>query len=431
MNSYNRRSFLRDTATGMIAAGGLAQVESRAASASDTVSLALIGARNQGRGVALRSIAAGARISVLCDIDDGIAAKVSPEIERAQGSPPAYVKDFRRVLDRKDVDAVIIAAPDHWHTHMAIPACQAGKDVFLEKPVSQTVREGQLIRDAARKYARVMQIGTMRRSADHFRAAAEFVGSGKLGKICLIKAWMCQVRRSIGNPPDGAPPEGADYDMWLGPAPQRPFNPNRFHYNWRFFWDYGNSELGNQGVHMLDVALWGIQKMRRAEKCLPTRVSGQGGIYWLDDAKEVPDTQVVTYDFGEFMLVWELRSFSSGNAIEGTEAGTAFYGTEGTLTVDGSGWRVQSIKGEPGPSAGRAPFQHERDFLDCVKSRQKPNADIEVGRLSTTLCHLGNIAHHLKRDVRFDPATETFPGDGEANALLTKSYRASYPLPAV
>jgi predicted dehydrogenase len=368
---------------------------------------------------------------MLCDIDDAIHAKVGPEIEKAQGRAPEYVKDFRRVLDNKAVDAVIVAAPDHWHTHMALMACQAGKDVFLEKPVSQTIRQGQLIRDAARKYGRVMQVGTMRRSAEHFRTAAEYVASGKLGKICLIKAWMCQVRESIGRPPDGLPPAGVDYDMWLGPAPKRPFNPNRFHYNWRFFWDYGNSELGNQGVHMLDVALWGIEKMRGLERCLPTRVSGNGGIYWLDDAKEVPDTQVVSYDFGDFLLVWELRSFNGGNAIEGTQAGTGFYGTEGTLIVDGNGWRVQGRKGESGLTSGKSPFQHERNFLECVRDRQRPNADIETGRLSTTLCHLGNIAYHLKRDVRFDPATETFPGDAEANALLSKSYREAYPLPEV
>jgi predicted dehydrogenase len=399
--------------------------------ANETVNLALIGARNQGRGVALRSVAAGARIKTICDIDDAINAKVNPEIEKKQGSAPGYVKDYRRVLDDKDIDAVIIAAPDHWHTHMALAACQAGKDVFLEKPVSQTIREGQMIRDAARKYKRVMQIGTMRRSADHFCTAAEYAGSGKLGKICMVKAWMCQVRKSIGTPPDGAAPAGVDYDMWLGPAPKRPFNQNRFHYNWRFFWDYGNSELGNQGVHMLDVALFGIQKIRKVEKCLPTRVSGQSGIYWLDDAKEVPDTQVLTYDFGDFMLVWELRSFNEKHAMEGTQAGTGFYGTEGVLIVDGDGWQVRSNSGEPGPKVGPSRYEHEKNFLDCMKSRQRPNADIEIGRLSTTLCHLGNIVHHLKRDVRFDPATETFPGDKQANALLTKSYRAAYPMPKV
>ncbi|HYK87874.1 MAG TPA: Gfo/Idh/MocA family oxidoreductase [Acidobacteriota bacterium] len=431
MKNSDRRSFLKSAASGALAAGAFVNLNPRAYGANEPVALALIGARNQGRGVALRSVKAGARITVLCDVDDAIAARVVPEIETTQGRKPEYVKDFRRVLDDKSVDAVIIATPDHWHTHMAIMACQAGKDVFLEKPVSQTIREGQLIRDAARKYNRVMQVGTMRRSAEHFRTAAEYVGSGKLGKICLIKAWMCQVRQSIGNPPDGAPPDGADYDMWLGPAPKRAFNPNRFHYNWRFFWDYGNSELGNQGVHMLDVALWGIQKLRNAEKCLPVRVSGESGIYWLNDAKEVPDTQVMIYDYGDFLLVWELRSFNGGNAVEGTQAGTGFYGTEGALIVDGDGWRVQSSKGEPGPTAPKAPYEHEKNFLECVKSRKPPNADIEIGRLSTMLCHLGNIVHHLKRSVRFDPEIESFPGDPEADALRSKKYRAAYPLPAL
>ena len=424
MTGENRRAFLtRGTAAALLAA--------RARGANEKITLALIGARNQGKGVALRSIEAGAEIKTLCDIDDAVNAEVNPLLAKAQGKAPAYVKDFRRVLDDKDIDAVIIAAPDHWHTRMALLACQAGKDVYLEKPVSQTIREGQMIRDAVRKYQRIMQVGTMRRSGDHFRTAAEFVGSGKLGRICLVKAWMNQVRNSIGTPPDGEPPAGADYDAWLGPAPKRPFNRNRFHYNWRFFWDYGNTELGNQGVHMLDVALWGIQMMRRQEKCLPVRVSSQAGIYWLQDAKEVPDTQVVTYDYGDFLLVWELRSFGSHTPMEGMQAGTAFYGTEGTLLVDARGWHVLLPKDQRGPSAEGMRFYHEKDFLACVKSRRRPHADIEIGRLSTTLCHLGNISHHLRRDVRFDAATETFGDDREANALLTKPYRKEYPLPAV
>jgi predicted dehydrogenase len=425
-----RRTFLKGAAA--LSAGGFLNLNPAAMGANDKINLALIGARNQGKGVALRSIQAGAHIKTLCDIDDAINAQVNPLLAKEQGTAPEYVKDFRRVLDDKEIDAVIIATPDHWHTHMALLALHAGKDVYLEKPVSQTIHEGQLIRDAARKYNKVVQIGTMRRSADHFRTAAEFVGSGKLGKVCMVKAWMFQERKSIGTPPDGTPPAGADYEAWLGPAPKRPFNENRFHYNWRFFWDYGNSELGNQGVHMLDVALWGIEKLRGGlERCLPTRVSSQGGIYWLDDAKEVPDTQTVTYDYGDFMLHWELQSFNPYHSPEGTRAGTGFYGTEGTLIVDGRGWKVFPKSGGEGPSAPAARFQHERNFLECMRSRQKPVADIEIGRLSTTLTHLGNISHHLKRDVRFDPATETFNGDKEANAMLRKRYRKGYELPKV
>ncbi len=418
--AHTRRSFLAQTAAATAALG-----------ANDRINLALIGARNQGRGVARRAIAAGARVPVICDIDDAIYAAVAPQLEERQGAKPAYVKDYRRVLEDKNIDAVIIAPPDHWHTHMSLLAMQAGKDVFVEKPLSQTIREGQLIRNAARKYQRIVQVGTMRRSGEHFREAARYVGSGKLGKLCLVRAWMCQVRKSIGNPPDAPPPVGVDYDMWLGPAPQRPFNSNRFHYNWRFFWDYGNSELGNQGVHMLDVALMGIQELVGVERSLPTKVSGHGGIYWLSDAKEVPDTQVTTYDYGAFMLVWELHSFANHHPIDNDDAGTAFYGTEGTLVVGGDGWRVFGPKNQVVASGQSSPLAHEKNFLECMRSRKLPNADVEIGRLSTTLCHLGNISYHLRRDVKFDPKTETFGDDREANALLEKSYRKGFELPKV
>ncbi len=399
--------------------------------ANEIPALALIGGRNQGRGVAKRAIEAGGRITTFCDLDPAVLAKVTPELERAQGRAPSTTDDYRRVLDDKNIDAVIIAVPDHWHARMAIHACQAGKDAYVEKPFSQTIEEGHLIRDAARKYGRVMQVGTQRRSMEHIAAAVDYVASGKLGKVCLIKAWMCQVRPSIGNPADSAPPRGVDYDRWLGPAQLRPFNINRFHYNWRFFWDYGNSELGNQGVHMLDVAIWGIQKLRGVQNCLPRRVSGASGIYWLKDAKEVPDTQTLTYDYGDLMLVWELRSFGKQDPLEGTEAGTAFYGTAGTLIVDGEGWRVEGADGSRGPSMKYSGGGHERNFLECLKSRARPNSDVEIGRLSTTLCHLGNICCHLGRDVAFDSKAEDFGDDRAANAYLTKRYREPYGLPRV
>jgi len=425
----NRRSFVKTAILGTTSYAGLSRT---VRGANERVGLALVGGRNQGRGVALRSIKEGAEIRMLCDIDEAISAKIAPELERAQGKAPVVVKDFRRVLDDKGVDAVIVATPDHWHTHMSLLTCQAGKDLYIEKPLSQTIREGQWIRDAGRKYNRVVQVGTQRRSFEHFQTAADYVASGKLGKICLVKAWMCQVRQTIGNPPDGTPPSTVDYDVWLGPAPKRPFNPNRFHYNWRFFWDYGNTELGNQGIHMLDVALLGIQKMRGKEKCLPARISGHGGIYWLDDAKEVPDTQLITYDYGDFLLVWELRSFGQHHPMEGTSAGTAFYGSEGALIVDGAGWAVYARNDkQPVVEVKQSGGSHERNFLECVKSRKRPNADIEIGRLSTTLCHLGNICQRLGRDVRFDPESETFGNDQAANAMLTKEYRSSYPLPRV
>jgi predicted dehydrogenase len=430
MKNQTRRSFLKQSSA-VVAAGTFLNMNLAAAGANEKIVLGLIGGNNQGRGDALNAIKDGAEIKTFCDIDDAVLEKVGGALGKAQGKTPGFVKDFRRVLEDKDIDGVIIATPDHWHAIPTILACQAGKDVYIEKPLSHTIQEGQLMRDAARKYNRVVQVGTQRRSGQHFKSAIDYVASGKLGKVCLVKSWMCQVRGSIGNPPDSAVPPGVDYDMWLGPAPKRPFNKNRFHYNWRFFWDYCNTELGNQGVHMLDIAMWGIQALRGVESSLPKHVSGTSSIYWLNDAKEVPDTQILTYDYGDMMLGWELHSFQNVSPIEGVDTATVFYGTESTLLVQGNGWKVTHKKGEAGPSEKAGGGSHTKNFLDCIKSRKRPNADIELGRLSTAICHLGNICTRLKRDIQFDPKAENFGSDKEANALLTKEYRAPYTLPKV
>jgi predicted dehydrogenase len=434
----DRRQFFKNGAGAALAASGFLNLNPSAQGANEKVTLALIGGRNQGRGVALRAIREGAQFKTFCDLDPAILEKTGAEIAAAQGRKPEFEKDFRRVLDDKEIDAVVIAVPDHWHARMMIMACQAGKDVYVEKPLSQTIHEGQQMRAAARKYNRIVQVGTQRRSTNHFRTAVEYVASGKLGKVCEIKAWINQVRNTIGPPTEGTPPPGVDYDVWLGPAPKRAFDANRFHYNWRFFWDYGNSEVGNQGVHVLDVAMWAIQKMRGMDRCLPTRISATGGIYWLDDAKEVPDTQVVSYYYDSLLLNFELRSFAYDHVAHqgkgakgGTDFYTAFYGTEGTLVATNSDWQVYRKNGEMGPGEKDSGGSHEGNFLDCIKSRKTPNSDIEIGRLSTTLCHLANISYKLGRDVHFDPKTETFTNDKAANELLTKQYRAPYSLPAV
>lgn len=430
----DRRSF--------VVAGGLtAAASGRVWGANERVTLALIGGRNQGRGVALRAIKQGARIKTFCDLDPAILEKTGGQIAEAQGEKPGFEKEFRRVLEDRAVDAVIVAPPDHWHARMMILACQAGKDVYCEKPMSQTIYEGQQMRDAARRHKRIVQVGTQRRSGNHFREAVEFVAGGGIGKVCEIKAWIYQLRPTIGRPPDSDPPPNVDYDAWLGPAPKRRFNQNRFHYNWRFFWDYGNSEVGNQGVHVLDVAIWAIQKMRGMEKCLPTRISSNGGIFWLDDAKEVPDTQIVSYYYDSLLLSFELRSFAADHLLHqgrpfqarpgAADFYTAYYGTEGTLVLTNDFWKVYRGDGSSEPEHKATGGSHEGNFLDCVKSRKLPNSDVEIGRLSTTLTHLANISHKLGRDVKFEPKTETFPGDSAANKLLTKEYRAPYGLPKV
>ncbi len=432
MKPENRRTFVKQTGAASLLAGSLVNLNPSAIGANDRVTLAFIGGQNRGRGLAKEAIEQGGRIKTFCDIDDAIIEKFCAEFSKQQNQPIGSTKDYQETLQDKDIDAVVFATPDHWHAIQAIQACQAGKDVYCEKPLSHTIHEGHLMRNAARKYNRVFQVGTQRRSMNHFRSAVEYAASGKLGVLCLIKTWMCQVRGSLGNPPDEAVPAGVDYDRWLGPAPQRPFNKLRFHYNWRFFWDYCNTELGNQGVHMLDIAMWVIEAMRGMDNALPTRVSGQSGIYWLDDCKEVPDTQTLTYDYGNMMLAWELRSFQSHHPVEQIGGGIGYYGSDATMIIGSRGWKVYSKDdGKVIESDEASGGSHMKNFFDCVKSRKRPNADVEIGRLSTTICHIGNICGRLGRDVVFDPKTETFGSDKEANKYLTKEYRAPYALPAL
>lgn len=440
MNEQNRRAFVK-AGIASVTAGGLVNLNPWAMGANDRVNLALVGGRNRGRAIAMGAMKEGALIKTFCDLDDDVLGETGPQLGEVQKRAPAFEKEFRRVLEDKDIDGVMIATPDHWHARQTILACQAGKDVYIEKPLCQTIYEGQQMRAAARKYNRVVQVGTQRRSTEHFRSAVEYVASGKLGKVCMIKAWIYELRPSIGKPPDGTPPGTVNYDVWLGPAPKRPFNPNRFHYNWRFFWDYGNTELGNQGVHVLDVGIWAIQKMRGVENSLPKRITTTGGIYWLDDAKEVPDTEVVTYEYDNLMMTFELRAFARDHVFHqgklapggpgSAEFFTAFYGTEGTLIVDTSAWTVYTKESGIGPIVKASGGSHEGNFLECIKTRQKPNSDVEIGRLSTMLCHLGNISYKLHRPVEFDAKSETFPNDKDANRLLTKQYRQPYALPEV
>jgi len=437
MEMESRRSFIKKFGVASaLGTGGLLNWNPRALGANEKVVLGLIGGHNQGRGDALRAISQGAEIKTFCDLDQEVLDKVNPDLEKAQGKAPGTTKEFQRLLDDKDIDGVIIATPDHWHARIGIMACQAGKDIYIEKPLTQTIHDGQMVRDAVRKYKRVAQVGTQNRSSAHFQSAIEYLKTGNLGKVCEITTWISQVRPTIENPPDSDPPSTVDYDVWLGPAPKRPFNKNRFHYTWRFFWDYGNSELGNQGVHMLDVAMWGIQTLRGGlENSLPTHISGTSGIYWLKDAKEVPDTQMMTYDYGDLMLTWELRSFAKHNPTDGMHDGIGFHGSEASLMIGDRSWKVYPRDGSVGPvhdvTYDRESGAHERNFIQCIKSRQDPHATIEIGRLSTTVCHLGNICTRLRRDVVFDPKTETFGHDKEANAMLSKVHRKPYDLPKV
>jgi predicted dehydrogenase len=421
MPTLDRRNFLKASAAGVSALA--ARTAARAGDRpGDRVVVAVMGLHGRGRGL-LAGFAGfpDVEIAALCDPDENVLPAALKELEKRQLRTPRVEKDVRRVLENKDVTALVIAAPDHWHALATVWACQADKHVYVEKPASHNLVEGRRMVEAARRYDRVVQLGTQRRSAPQFASAAQFVRSGGLGKVPFARTWIAGQRPSIGHKENTPPPAGVDYDLWLGPAPERQFNPNRFHYNWHWHWDYGTGELGNNGIHALDAARWvlGLDA--------PRRVSCGGGKYFYDDDQQTPDTQVVTYDFGHTCLVWEHRIWSRTGA-EGEPWGVELYGEKGTLLFDGKGWHVfDGVTASD--KTGEMERAHQRNFLDCIKEHKKPNADIEEGHKSTRLCHLGNIAYRVGRTLTFEAETETIRGDDEANRLLGRTYRKPFVLP--
>ena len=411
-----RRVFLGSMAAGLPASAGVMRAQAR----EDRVRIAVIGLN--GRGSELAGLFArneSAEVVTVCDCDARVLTKGVAAVEKAGGKTPRTEQDYRRVLDDTAVNAVVITTPDHWHGPMTIFACRAGKDVYVEKPACHNVAEGQAMVEAARKYDRVVQLGTQRRSAEHIAQAVAHIQSGALGKVGLARAWVHQKRKPIGHATPGPVPEGLDWTLWQGPAPAQPFIPNRVHYNWHWFWHWGTGELGNNGIHGVDVARWGLNVDA------PLRVTSGGGKYVFEDDQEVPDTQVVTWEFENCAIAWEHRMWSEHGLEGGSHFGTAFYGDKGTLIVDEKGWHVEDGEKAGGP-AGADIVPHIANFLDCVRSRKRPNADIETGVLSTRLCLIGNIAHRLGSKLEFDAAAWNFPHHPEANALLKREYNPAF-----
>ncbi len=348
-------------------------------------------------------------------------------VEERQMKSPQVVDDFRRVLDDKSVDGLVIAAPDHWHALATIHACLADKHVYVEKPISHNLVEGRRMIEAARKKNRVVQVGTQRRSSEMLIGMIDFLHSGQAGKLHFARSWITSKRPNIGYAKDTMTPPGVNYDLWLGPAPSRPFNPNHFHYHWHWNWLYGTGELGNNGVHGLDLARWGLGVDA------PTGVVSSGGKLYFDDDQITPDTQVVCFDYPGLALVWEHRTWSP-QGMDGAAFGVEFHGEDAVVTTDGKTWWITRPKEpkQPGPKADASlEPRHQRNWLDCIRSGKRPAADIEIGHTSTTLCHLGNISQRVGRKLKWDAAAEQFPGDDEANALLKREYRDPWKLPVV
>jgi predicted dehydrogenase len=418
--TLDRRDFLRTTAATTATLTALSA--SRAAGANDRITLAVMGLHGRGKELIKAFLPIeNIEIAYLCDPDSNVLPAAVKLVEDKKKSTPKTEKDIRKVLQDKSVDAIVVAAPDHWHALATIWGCQAGKHVYVEKPCSHNLVEGRRMVEAARKYRRVVQVGTQRRSGPHYQSAADFVRSGKLGKIPFVRTWIAGNRKSIGHKKDAPVPAGVDYNLWLGAAPERPFNPNRFHYNWHWNWDYGTGELGNNGIHALDLA------RMLMDLDAPLRITAGGGKFFYDDDQQTPDTQIVTYDFPTCSVIWEHRIWSK-TGVGGQAWGVMVYGEKGTLVFDRKGWHVEDGI-QASDKAGGMMEQHARNFLTCIRDGKRPNADIEEGHKSTRLCHLGNIAFRTGRAIRFDAKTETIPGDKEAAGLLGRSYRAPFVVP--
>lgn len=430
MSHLNRRSFLNASA-GMVTATALATAAKLSqAAAAEPLNIAVIGPGGMGTNhLKLLSVRKDVRVQYVCDVDANRLAAAAKVVEQNGGQPKA-VKDLRKVLDDKSIEAVWIATPDHWHSPAAILAVDAGKHVYVEKPVSHNVREGRLLMDAARRNKRVVQVGMQSRSAAHVREAMEAIKSGEIGDVLVSKAWNSQLRNTIGKQKPSDPPPHLDFDLWLGPAPVRPYQANLLPSIWRWWYDFGAGDAGNDGVHDIDIARWGLGVQGQ-----PTSVAAQGGKFFFDDDQQFPDTQFCTFNWpgdgkvgSQRQLIFEQRIWSPYHQ-EGFENGNAFYGTKGMIILGKhGGWHIVGRKNAPGRKVtGEIDLpSHHQNFLDCVRGGGRPRADIEEGHLSASLAHLGNLACRVNRTLHLDAATEKIVGDEEASKLLTRRYREGH-----
>jgi predicted dehydrogenase len=424
MSSSSRRTFLLETA--VLTAGLALAGKARAADApSNKLVVGVMGcSRGNGRGVELaREFAKlpGAEVAYVCDVDAASREACAAEVQKAGAKLPQVVGDFRRILDDRAVDALVIAAPDHWHAPATILACAAGKHVYVEKPASHNAAEGELMISAARKNQKVVQLGTQRRSWPAIREAVEKVRGGAVGNVKLARTWYFNARPSIGHGKQVAPPAGFDWALWQGPAPERPYQDNLQPYNWHWFWHWGTGELANNGVHMIDVCRWGLGVD------YPRSVSSIGGKYAHDDDNETPDTNTATFDFGGRAITWECRNWSPHTKLD-PQYDIAFFGDQGTLAIDGDGYVILDLAGkELAKQRGdQGTAIHLQNFLSVVRGDEAPHAEIEEGHKSTLLCHLGNIAYRVGRTVKTDPANGHIVGDDDAQKLWSREYRADW-----
>lgn len=441
MSTIDRRSFLKSsvtalTATAVAGHNRLASAQNAApkTGANNNIRVAVIGVNSQGNEHIRGYLGTpGFELVALCDIDEKVLNQRADEVENKVNRKIARFGDLRKLYEDKSIDAVSIATPNHWHTLASLWAMQAGKDVYVEKPLSHNIWEGRQLVKTARKYNRMCQHGTQGRSSDVIREAVQKLQNGIIGDVYLARALCYKWRPSIeraGGPQQ--PPAGVDYDIWLGPAPQKPVMRKKFHYDWHWFWDYGNGDIGNQGVHEMDLARWGLGVS------LPKKVQSMGGKFLFDDDKETFNVQTASFFYPDQnkMLEFEVRPWitnTEGNfsAQPPNEVGVFFYGSEGYMTLQYFGYKTFMGKNrEPGESHTGKENRWER-FAKAIRSRKIEDlgVDVEEGHITSALCHLANISARLGRTLEFDAATEKFPNDADANKMLKREYRKPYEVP--
>lgn len=459
---HSRRRFLQQSGTAAAAAAALHSVHSmvsaaRPLAANEELVVGLIGCGGMGRAN-LRDFlrVPGVKVGALCDVDSRHIEDAERDIANVRNRQNAQVekytthKDFRELLDKKDIDCVIVATPDHWHALATIYACMAGKDVYCEKPISHNIVEGRMMVNAVKRYKRVCQIGTQQRSGAHFQRAIELVQNGAIGEVYMTRTWNLSNEHpdGIGNPPDGDPPPYVDYDMWLGPAPKRPFNPNRFHYTWRWFFDYAAGMVGDWNVHLQDIIHLAMGTFH------PVAVHTSGGKFALRDNRDTPDTMEVTYEFVRpdgkpFVQVYTMRKYCVNHSQWSPGHAMQFLGSDGVLNLNRGGFEiVPEVRREDNKTVPRTEpiksggsdqhYPHVVNFIECVKSRAKPISDIESMHYTTAACHLANISLRVGRKIYWDHKTERCfkdpehkVPDAEANRWLAREYRKPWELPKI
>lgn len=438
MKIINRRNFIKNTAA---TAAGLSlssyfPAHGGILGANNKLVCGVIGVNGMGFADLRTFLSlADTECAALCDVDRNVLEKRVADVKKIQGKAPAAYSDFRKLLEHKGLDIIIIGTPDHWHTIPFVNAAELGYAIYCEKPIANSIEECNLMERAVKRYGITAQVGQWQRSDRHWQDAIRYVHSGELGKIRTVRAWSYQGwMKSVPVVPDSPVPEGVDYNFWLGPAPKKPFNKNRFHFNFRWFWDYAGGMMTDWGVHIIDYALYGMKQYD------PRSVMSLGGKFaYPEDATETPDTQQAIYEFNGFTLLWD-HGIGIDGGYYGRSHGVGFVGNEGTLVVDRAGWevipepkggkptleRIELIKGD-----GKGLENHMKNLIAAIKQGDKLNCPVEIGAGVARVCHLGNLAYKTGRRLYWDPSQRNFIEDKEANTLLKPYYREPWTLPRV